>query len=410
MDVVIPEIPASYNNYRSELQAFIAEHKPKLEWNPGVGLRTPELASDVAALKVWVRKLHDAGYIAVRHMPTTLDQFQKRILAEELATSGMMSSLGNALVAGAIDTFGTPEQQEEFLPKIATGEHIWTQLFSEPDAGSDLTSLKMKGVLDGDCYVVTGQKVWSTWAQFADYGYLLVRTESAPGPAGISAFILDMKLPGVTIRPLREITGTTDFNEVFLDEVRIPVGNMIGGPGQGWKVANASLGTERSGVGVAGVDADLHRLVALAKTSKRNGKPAIADSAVRQDLARFATRAIIQNALTYTVTTRADTNTSTASDAPVTKIWFSELNLELAEYAMSLQGASGSLVEGDPLVVDGGHWQDSFLYARAWTIAGGSNEIMRNLIAERGLDLPREPEVPRSCRAARSALIWVSLL
>jgi alkylation response protein AidB-like acyl-CoA dehydrogenase len=391
MDVVIPEIPASYDSYRSELQAFIAEHKPKLEWKPGVGLRTPELASDVDALKVWVRKLHDAGYIAVRHMPTTLDQFQKRILAEELAASGMMSSLGNALVSGAIATFGTPEQQAEFLPKIATGEHIWTQLFSEPDAGSDLTSLKMKGVLDGDCYVVTGQKVWSTWAQFADYGYLLVRTEASPGPAGISAFILDMKLPGVTIHPLREITGTTDFNEVFLDEVRIPVGNMIGGPGQGWKVANASLGTERSGVGVAGVDADLQRLVALAKTSKRNGKPAILDSAVRQDLARFATRAIIQNALTYTVTTRADTNTSTASDAPVTKIWFSELNLELAEYAMSLQGASGSLVEGDPLVVDGGHWQDSFLYARAWTIAGGSNEIMRNLIAERGLGLPREP-------------------
>jgi alkylation response protein AidB-like acyl-CoA dehydrogenase len=391
MDVVIPEIPASYDSYRSELQAFIAEHKPTLEWKPGVGLRTPELASDVEALRVWVRQLHDAGYSAPRHMPTTLDAFQKRILNEELGASGVLSSLGNALVSGAIATFGTPEQQAEFLPKIATGEHIWTQLFSEPDAGSDLTSLKMKGVLDGDCYVVTGQKVWSTWAQFADYGYLLVRTEAAPGPAGISAFILDMKLPGVTIRPLREITGTTDFNEVFLDEVRIPVSSMIGSPGQGWKVANASLGTERSGVGVAGVDADLLRLVTLAKTAKRYGKPAINDSAVRQDLARFAARAIIQNALTYTVTTRAETNTSAASDAPVTKIWFSELNLELAEYAISLQGAAGSLAEGDALAVDGGHWQDSFLYARAWTIAGGSNEIMRNLIAERGLGLPREP-------------------
>jgi alkylation response protein AidB-like acyl-CoA dehydrogenase len=391
MDVVIAEIPESYNSYRSELRAFIAQHKPTLEWKPGVGMRTPELESDVAALRVWVRQLHDAGYAAPRHMPTTLDAFQKRILNEELAASGVLSSLGNALVSGAIATFGTPEQQAEFLPKIASGEHIWTQLFSEPDAGSDLTSLKMKGVLDGDCYVVSGQKVWSTWAQFADYGYLLVRTEAAPGPAGISAFILDMKLPGVTIRPLREITGTTDFNEVFLDEVRIPVANMIGAPGQGWKVANASLGTERSGVGVAGVDADLNRLVALAKQTKRHGKPAIADSSVRQDLARFAARAIIQNALTYTVTTRAETNTSTASDAPVTKIWFSELNLELAEYAMSLQGAAGALVEGDPHVVDNGHWQDSFLYARAWTIAGGSNEIMRNLIAERGLGLPREP-------------------
>ncbi len=166
---------------------------------------------------------------------------------------------------------------------------------------------------------------------------------------------------------------------------------MIGAPGQGWKVANASLGTERSGVGSGGVDDDLNRLVKLATISKRFGKPAILDSSVRQDLAHFATRAIIQNALTSTVTTRAETNTATASDAPVTKIWFSELNLELAEYAMALQGANGGLVEGDPLVVDGGHWQDSFLDARAWTIAGGSNEIMRNLIAERGLGLPREP-------------------
>lgn len=391
MDVTIPDIPASYDGYRATLKAFVAANRPTLEWRPGVGLRVPELPADVAALRTWVKTLHDAGYIAPRHMPSPLDPFQLRIVIEELRASGMPSVLGNPLVAGAILHFGTDDQKATYLPSIADGTHIWTQLFSEPDAGSDLTSLKMRGVLDGDHYVVTGQKVWSTWAQFSDFGYLLVRTEAAPGPAGISAFILDMTLPGVSIRPLREITGTNDFNEVFLDEVRIPVVDMIGKPGEGWKVANASLGQERGGVGAAGADQDLYRLFALARTLRRGGRPLVEDSAVRQELARFAARSTIQKALGYTVATRAATGTSTPADAPVTKIWFSELNLQMAEYAMALQGPAAAIVGEDPASVDGGHWQDSFLYARAWTIAGGSNEIMRNLIAERGLGLPREP-------------------
>ena len=149
---------------------------------------------------------------------------------------------------------------------MARGDHIWTQLFSEPDAGSDLTSLQTRAQRDGDDYVVVGQKVWSTWAQWSDYGYLLARTEPVDGPAGISAFILDMRSPGVDVRPLREMTGTTDFNEVFFDEVRIPAANMIGGPGEGWRVAGASLAEERSGVGGGGGGADpVHRLVDVAR-------------------------------------------------------------------------------------------------------------------------------------------------
>jgi alkylation response protein AidB-like acyl-CoA dehydrogenase len=391
MDVTIPEIPATYDAFRAELQAFVAEHRPTLQWKPGVGLRVPEHESDVAQLRVWVKALHDAGYIAPRHTTSPLDTFQTRIVAEELKRSGLLSVLGNPLVAGAIAMFGSPEQQATYLPRIANAEHIWTQLFSEPDAGSDLASLKTRGILDGDCYVVSGQKVWSTWAQFSDFGYLLVRTEPTAGPAGISAFILDMRSPGVTTRPLREITGTTDFNEVFLDEVRIPVANMIGAPGQGWKVTNASLAQERGGVGSGGADADVTLLVRMAGNLRRRGKPVIEDPAVRQDVARLAARSVIQKAMGYTVATRADMGTSTAADAPVTKIWFSELNLEISEYAMQLMGPNGAVTGEDPLAEDGGHWQDSFLYARAWTIAGGSNEIMRNLIAERGLGLPREP-------------------
>jgi alkylation response protein AidB-like acyl-CoA dehydrogenase len=258
-----------------------------------------------------------------------------------------------------------------------------------------LASLRTRAELDGDTYVVHGQKLWSTWAQWSDYGYLLARTEPVPGPPGITAFVVDMRAPGVEVRPLREMTGTTDFNEVFLDAVRIPAVDVIGRPGDGWRVANASLMMERGQVGAGTSGAAATALVRLARAHPRRGRPAIEDDSVRQAIGALHARTRIQKALGYRVATRAAQGTIDASDAPLTKIWFSELNLEVAEYAMALQGPRGVLVEGDPEAVEDGAWQDRFLYARAWTIAGGSNEIMRNLIAERGLGLPKEPRGDR---------------
>jgi alkylation response protein AidB-like acyl-CoA dehydrogenase len=388
MDVDIPPIPPTYDAYREQLRAFLAEHRPELGWKPRAGMRVPDDAADVAALRTWVRALHDAGYVPDA-ADSGADEFQTRILREELGRTGIPYVLGNPLVSGAIRMFGTDEQRRTYLPSIARGEHIWTQLFSEPDAGSDLASLSTRAELDGDHYVVNGQKVWSTWAQFADYGYLLARSERAPGPAGITAFILDMNTAGVTTRPLREMTGTADFNEVFFDDVRVPVANVIGERGQGWRVATASLATERGGVGGGGTGDAIAGLVRIARRHRRGGR-AIDDSAVRQDIAGFAARSRIQRALGYCVATKAAAGAVEAWDAPLTKIWFSELNLDMSEYAMALQGPVGALVEDEPLAEEDGRWQDTFLYARAWTIAGGSNEIMRNLIAERGLGLPRE--------------------
>jgi alkylation response protein AidB-like acyl-CoA dehydrogenase len=248
MDVLTPEIPASYDDYRRQLRAFVAGHRPTLGWKQRTGLRAPEEQADVDALRAWTASLYDAGYVLGRFTDDPTDPFQQRILEEELSATGLPYVLGNPLVSGAIVLFGTPEQKQEYLAPMGRGDHIWTQLFSEPDAGSDLTGLQTRGRLDGDDYVIDGQKVWSTWAQWSDYGYLLARTEGE-GSAGITAFVLDMHSPGVDIRPLREITGTTDFCQVFLDGVRVPRSNVIGEPGQGWKVANASLAQERGGVG-----------------------------------------------------------------------------------------------------------------------------------------------------------------
>jgi alkylation response protein AidB-like acyl-CoA dehydrogenase len=351
----------------------------------------PESREELEELRSWVAALHDAGYVLERFLIGESDSFEQRILEEELNASGVPYILGNVLVSGALKLFGTDDQRSQYLPPMARGDHIWTQLFSEPDAGSDLTGLKTKATLDGDVFVVDGQKLWSTWAGFADYGYLLARSEPLPGPKGLTAFILDLHSDGVETRPLREMTGTSDFSEVFLDGVRVPVSNVIGAPGDGWKVANASLAAERGAVAEVVTDEFTSGLLRLAKTHTRGGRPLIDDGAVRQQIASLAARARIQTCLGYRAATRALRGETSLTDAPLLKIWASELNLDGADYALTLQGARSVLSEDDPLAVEGGRWQDRFLYARALTIAGGSSEVMRNLLAERGLGLPREP-------------------
>jgi alkylation response protein AidB-like acyl-CoA dehydrogenase len=392
VNVTVPPIPDTYDDYRTTLRSFLADHKPTLAWKQRTGLRVPDSADDVELLRAYVRAIYDAGYVLARFSTQPNDPHEQRILEQELASAGVPHVLGNPLVAGALKHFGTDDQRASYLPPMARGDHIWTQLFSEPDAGSDLTSLQTRAQRDGDTYVVVGQKVWSTWAQWSDYGYLLARTEPVDGPAGISAFILDMRSPGVEVRPLREMTGTTDFNEVFFDEVRIPTANMVGEPGEGWRVAGASLAEERSGVGGGGGGTDpVLRLIDVARRHSRGGRPAIDDDAVRQQIGAFAARARIQRHLGQRMATKVARGQITPADAPLSKIWFSELNLEMTEAALALQGTRSMASEGDELSFEDGRWQDAFLYARAWTIAGGSNEIMRNLIAERGLGLPREP-------------------
>ena len=374
MDVTADEVPASYDDFRDELRRFIAEHCPTLGWKPRTGIRVPEELDDVSKLRDWARALDDAGYRFERFEELPQDPWEQRILEQELAATGIPHNPGNSLVAGAIRLFGSEEQKAAHLPSMARGEQIWTQLFSEPNAGSDLASLQTRARLDGEHYVIDGQKVWSTWAQFADY-----------------AFILDMHSPGIEIRPLREMTRTKDFNEVFFDQVPVPAANVIGAPGQGWKISSASLATERGGVGVVDSERTVALLGELARRGKRRGRPLIEDGEVRERIAGFAARSRIQSLLTTRSLTRAERGRPSASDAPMGKIWFSELNLEMLEYALELEGPASILAEGDPGAIDDGFVQDAFLYARAWTIAGGSNEIMRNLIAERGLGLPREP-------------------
>jgi alkylation response protein AidB-like acyl-CoA dehydrogenase len=383
--------------FRAEVRDFVTRHAPKIPLRAGV--RSADSRAELEALQAWTARLYEAGYVGA-DWPAEYGGRTDRsaehaiVVSEELARAtvpGVPS--GNALASHALIHHGTDEQRRKHLPEIRAGRQLWCQLFSEPNAGSDLASLRTRAVLDGDGYTVDGQKVWTTDGHWADFGYLLARTDSdAPKHKGISAFIVDMRSQGISVRPLRELTGTSDFNEVFLDSVRLPADAMIGAPGQGWVIANATLAHERTSVGAAVVKLKLaiDALVDLAGRVTIAGKPALDSDLVRDRIGQFSAEVEALSALTYANLTRWLRGTERMHDGAMAKLMFSELNLEMARYAVELSGETGVLVEGDPDALDAGRWQDEWLYARAYTIAGGSSEIMRNLIAERGLALPRE--------------------
>lgn len=393
-----PELEA----FRRKVRAFVAEHAPGVKTHSGV--RAPEPAL-MPAIREWTAKLYEAGLLGI-DWPVEYGgrpdahPLEPSVVAEEIARARTWPPVGAAaLASGALLDFGTDEQRERFLPRIRTCEDVWCQLFSEPGAGSDLAALRTRARREGGgpddpdaVFVVDGQKVWTTNGQHADMGYLLARTDPAAKHKGITAFALDMRSPGVDVRPLREITGTTDFNEVFLDGVRIPAANVIGRVNDGWRVAMSSLGRERSGVAARGAElsAVLGDLLGLAQERTIGGRPALDDSATRQAIGELAARVLVNAAMTGLTQSRMLHGTDRPADALLGKIFFSELNHDLADFGLRLQGTDGLLTEEDPQAVAGGWWQDAHLYSRAYTIAGGANEVLRTQAAERGLGLPRE--------------------
>jgi alkylation response protein AidB-like acyl-CoA dehydrogenase len=384
-------------DFRAEVRAFIGDHSPGVKQHTGV--RAPDDAF-VPAIRTWTAALYGAGFLGAEwpeeHGGTPGVEPEKAfIVAEELARARTWEPIGAApLAAAAIIEFGTDRQREHYLPRVRSGHDVWCQLFSEPGAGSDLAGLKTRARLEGDHYVIDGQKVWTTNGQHADLGYLLARTDAdVPKHRGITAFALDMRLPGVDVRPLREITGTNDFNEVFLDGVRVPVDCVIGQVGEGWKVANSSLAHERTGVAAMSTDLvqTLDRLLDLARRPGPEGTPLLDDSAVRQRIGQLATRVHVTDLMSQAAQSHMLAGTVDAADAALTKIFFSETNVAVTELGMALQGDNALAVEGDVDAAQDGWWQDAYLYSRAYTIAGGANEVLRNVVAERALGLPREP-------------------
>jgi alkylation response protein AidB-like acyl-CoA dehydrogenase len=303
---------------------------------------------------------------------------------------GNAFAVGVSMAGPTIIAHGTAAQKARYLPPMLRAEEVWCQLFSEPGAGSDLASLSTRAERDGDEWVVNGQKVWTSGAHFSDLGILLVRTDpAAPKHRGITYLVVDMHAAGIEVRPLRQMTGGTGFNEVFLTDVRVPVESTVGAVNEGWGVAMTTLANERTFMGGGG-----GRSLAfgdLAALARAHG--ADRDPVTRQRLAASFTRAEISRYLTMRVRTQTSRGLPPGPEASVSKLlaaWNLKRNTELA---LAIQGASGMLGRDDAPV--GGAWQQSFLGAPSIRIAGGSDEVQRNVMGERVLGLPREPRVDK---------------
>ncbi|HEX9235529.1 MAG TPA: acyl-CoA dehydrogenase family protein [Actinomycetota bacterium] len=341
----------------------------------------------------WQRRLADAGWGApgwpLEHGGRGLGPVEQMVWQQELARAGANFThqmVGFGMAGPTIIAHGTAEQRERFLPPMLRGDEIWCQLFSEPGAGSDLASVTTRAVRDGDHWVVSGQKIWSSAAHFADWGILLGRFDfDLPKHDGLVYLVIDMHARGVEVRPLKEMDGSAHFNEVFLDGVRVPDEHRIGEPGDGWKVARTTLMNERMSLGAstAGFSFPFDRLVELARSRGQDDAPL-----VRQDLAAVYIHERILQVLTERIMAKLTLGQVPAAEGSIMKIALADLAVEASNVGLRLLRGEGSVYE------ESGP-QDAFLVSRSLHLGGGTDEVQKNVIGERILGLPREPDDDR---------------
>ena len=375
-------------SYSAEEEAFRARVRDWLAKNvPAAGS-----VKDLDGLRAWQRTLHAGGFLGAawpkEYGGAGLSPMEQAILNEELARARapqVVNAMAIWWVGPAIMRYGTEEQKKRFIPRILNAEDIWATGYSEPSSGSDMAAAKTRAVRDGDHYVVTGQKVWTTYAHISDWYFVLVRT-STEGPkwAGLSLMLMDMRSPGIEIKPIRQIDGGSEFNEVFMNDVRVPVGNLLGKEGQGWEVVSSALVNERSGI--AGSIRFDHSLEWITQTAREYGKTS--DPNVRQRIAELATKATIMRcaglrSLTDSLNSRMNPYLSAAM-----KLLATGLTQEFSETAMEFLGPYAALMD-DAHAPSNGRWARQYLGDRSMTIAGGTSEVQRNIIAQRILGLPR---------------------
>jgi alkylation response protein AidB-like acyl-CoA dehydrogenase len=373
--------------FRQTLRAWLDAHVTEAK-------RLPSSPADaVEHSRAWQRTLSAAGYVGLawprEYGGQAASPIRQAVFGEEYARAGappLLGTIGIGILGPALIHHGSDEQKRRFLPRILTADDIWCQGFSEPGAGSDLASLRTRAVLDGGDLLVTGQKVWTSLGEVATWCFLLVRTDPNAAPQhGISYVLMDMRSPGVRVAPIRQMTGKRHFSELFLDEVRIPRANVVGGMHAGWAVARATLDAERSGLaGVVELERHLAGLRALAAAAGRRD-----DRVVRQRLAQLHVEMEALRYTGYRVLTSQSRGVPPGPESAIGKLAASEFRRRIMDTALELQGPFAAIGRGNPQALDRGRWQGLYLDARAYTIGGGTSEIMRNIIAERTLGLPR---------------------
>ncbi len=387
-----------YESFRAEVVTFLTTHRaaaPK-----GEGMRA-------AASLAWQKLLIENGY-AARTIPEQYggygaepDILKSRIIAEEFANAKTSTGLGGQGISMLVPTLlemGTEEQKQQFIGPTLRGEMVWCQGYSEPGAGSDLASLRTSAVLDGDEWVVNGQKIWTSTAHIADWIFCLVRTEpDAPKHKGISFLLFEMDTPGIEIRPLVDMTGVANFNETFFTDVRVPKQQIVGERGEGWLVANAILGHERDSLGNPNITlARFNALIDLLKTETIDGQRLIDHPTYRDRLMRIQGRVMALRCNDLRILSAKLNNADATLARMIVKLQGTELRHDLEGLAIDAMGEFGLAYDDNPYVRDHGSWQAQYMFYLGLIIGGGTSQIQKNIISERGLDMPREPKVEKA--------------
>ena len=389
--------------FRAEVRAFLdANASRKSEDEPAGRSRYNEGPEALARGKAWQAKKAAAGFAGITWDPQWGGRggtpIQQVIYSQEEADYNVSKGyfdIGLGMCIPTLMTYGKPDQLERHVRPALRGEEIWCQLFSEPSAGSDVAGLRTRAERDGDDWVINGQKIWTSGAHYCDFGILLTRTDpNTPKHAGLTMFFLDMKSPGVEVRRIKQISGTSNFNEVFFTNVRIPDAQRLGAVGAGWKVSITTLMNERLAVGEApGPDsADILKLV---RALDIDGEPALSNPAVRERLADWYVKTQGLKFTRFRSMTALSRGQTPGPEASIAKVISANKLQEIASFGIDLLGQSGAIM--DPELAPMSAWfQEALLYAPGMRIAGGTDEILRNIIAERVLGLPGDVRVDKT--------------
>ena len=385
--------------FRDELRVWLAGNLPK-GW--GATVFEPADEDENAMFRLdWERQLYKGGWNGIawpkKYGGRGATLIEQAIFSEEMARAKApegLNIIGRNLVATTLLHHGSDEQRARYLPKIISGEEVWCQGFSEPNAGSDLASVKCRAVREGDHFVINGQKIWTSFAQYAQWCIVLARTDpSLPKHRGISFLLVDMSSPGISIRPLKQMSGESEFNETFFDDVKVPVENLVGELNGGWKIAMTTLAYERGPEDALGrqirFKQELDRLIETAADLRRGDRRAIDDPALRQKLGKSIVDIELMRLNCLRAFSKALKGAPRGPNSSVNKLYWSHATQALYETSLEVLGPLAPLNGGDPLSPANGRFQMSFLRSKAFTIYSGSSEIQRNIIAERLLGLPK---------------------
>ena len=380
--------------FREEASSWLAENAPTDD--------AFRALSPLEQAKVWQKRKYDAGWACIGWAPdfggrgaSAIEEVIWRQEESQYDLPANFFLIGQGMIGPTLMAWASDEDKARFLPQLASGEEVWCQLFSEPAGGSDLAALRTRAERDGDDWVINGQKIWTSGAHYSDYGVIVVRTDpTVPKHKGLSYFYIDMKAPGVEIKPIKQLTGDSDFNEVYFTDVRVSDSQRLGEVGQGWQVSLTTLMNERAAIGGSFGQMDVSLAMSVAAEVEIDGRPALEDAAVR---ARIADWYVQEAGLKYTGYRSLTALSRGALPGPensIGKLVGAPKMQAMSSYLMDLLGASGAIVD-EALAAKAGIIQRAYMEAPGLRIAGGTDEIMANIIAERVLGLPQEPRLDK---------------